>query len=193
MLQIYAVISVVLAFVGYVPYLRDTFTGITKPHIVSWFTWALVSFIAFGLQLSDGAGAGAFTNFSMGVICLVVGIRGLQNGTKDIKKQDLIALGLAIISIILWLVVKQPVLSIILVVMIDLFSFVPTIIKSWEKPWQETLFTWLVGTVRHIFTIFSLANISIITILYPLYSLIINSLFCTLLIFRRKALVKPTS
>jgi len=188
MKQILGVLTVAMALVGYIPYLRDTFKGKTKPHVISWFLWTLVSFIAFGLQWSKGAGAGSYSNFAMGIICFVLFIQSFKNGTKNIKLADLISFILAIIAIILWLVVNQPVWSIILVVIIDILSFAPTFIKSWEKPWEETLFTWLLSIVRQGCIILSLQTINFVTILFPLYAVIANILFCTLLITRRQVI-----
>lgn len=93
----------------------------------------MVSFLAFGLQWSKGAGAGSYSNFTMSLICLVLFVKSLKNGTKNIKFADVFSFVLAIIAIILWLVVHQPVWSIILVVIIDIFSFTPHFYKIMGK------------------------------------------------------------
>jgi len=190
MKEILGIITVIMAFVGYAPYLRNTFSGKTKPHIVSWFLWTVVSFLAFGLQWSKGAGAGAYANFAMGFICLVLFLASLKRGTKQIKAVDIICLIMAMAAIVLWLVVHQPVWSIILVVVIDIFSFTPTIIKSWNNPWQETLFTWMLSIVRQGLILLSLREINFVTALFPAYCITANTLFCTLLVTRRKV-IKP--
>ena len=181
------IITIFLAFIGYVPYLRNTFSGKTKPHMISWLLWTVVSFIAFGLQWSKGAGAGAYANFAMGIICLILFIQSLKNGTKNIRKADIISFIMAIVAIILWLVVHQPAWSIILVVAIDIFSFIPTFIKSWNKPRQETLFTWILSVVRQLLVLLSLQSFNFVTALFPLYAFIANIIFCGELIIRRKA------
>jgi hypothetical protein len=186
MKQILGLLAVVIAFVGYTPYLRDTIIGKTKPHIFSWFLWSLISFIAFGLQWSKGAGAGSYANFAMGLICSVLFIFSFRNGTKNIKRADIISLILAVIATILWLVVNQPVWSIILVVIIDIFSFTPTFIKSWDRPYEETLSTWFLNIVRQIFILLSIVEINFVTITVPLYALVANIAFFILLITRRK-------
>jgi len=186
----FSAISIILAFVGYGPYFKDTFSGKTKPHLMSWLIWAMVSFIAFGLQFSDHAGVGAYTSFTMGIFCTIIFLKALSNGTKDIKKIDVISIVLALVAIVLWLVVKQPILSIILVILIDFLSFIPTIVKSWEKPWEETFFTWAISIFRQLFTIFALANITFVTISYPAYAIIINTAFCAMLVVRKQKIVK---
>lgn len=58
MKEIVGTIAVVLTFVGYVPYIRDTLKGKTKPHVYTWFVWGLVTLAAFALQMSAHAGGG---------------------------------------------------------------------------------------------------------------------------------------
>lgn len=188
MKEIFGISTIALAFIGYIPYLRDTFQGRTRPHLVSWFLWTMVSFIAFGLQWSEGAGAGSYANFAMGLICSVLFFASLKNGNKQVRSIDLAFFVMAILSIILWLIVKKPVISIILVVLIDVFSFIPTFIKSWYHPWEETLSTWLLNTLRQGIIILSISDLNLVTLLFPLYAFIANSLFCTLLLLRRRAL-----
>lgn len=191
MSALFATLSVIIAFVGFIPYLRDTFAGKTKPHIFSWFLWSIVSFIASGMQFADGAGVGALTNFTMGIICFVIVLRSLKNGTKEISKMDVSSFIMAVIALILWLVVKQPIWSMVLIVLTDFLSFVPTIRKSWFKPEQETLLTWILSCVRNACTLLAMQNYTVVTLLYPGYSLFVNTLFCAMLILRkREALLK---
>ena len=190
MKEILGYTSVLLAFIGYIPYLKDTLIGKTKPHLVSWFLWTLVSFIAFGLQWSKGAGAGSYANFAMGIICLILFLLSLKNGTKSIRIIDIIFFFIALVAIYLWLIVHQPIISIILITLIDLFSFIPTFIKSWYKPWEETLFTWIISIIRQGVILLSLSNINIVTALFPLYAMMINFIFCTMVIIQRKRLKK---
>lgn len=186
MKQILGLLAVVIAFVGYIPYFRDTIIGKTKPHVFSWFLWSVVDFIAFGLQWSKGAGFGSYASFAMGLICLVLFIFSFRNGTKNIRTVDIISFMLAVLAIILWLMINQPMWSILLVVVIDIFSFTPTIIKSWDKPQEETLSTWFLTIIRQILILLSIGEINFVTIIFPLYSLIVNIAFFLLLVIRRK-------
>lgn len=190
MKQIATVIAIVIALIGYIPYFKDTISGKTKPHIISWFTWSLLSLITFGVQLLNNGGVGSYVNLFMGLVCLAIVILGIKNGTKNVTKVDIIAFVLAIIAIILWLIVKQPILSLILVVFIDIMSFFPTFRKSWNHPWDETFITWILNCVRSALSIYALASITLTTVLYPAYSLISCALFCILLLVRRKVIKK---
>ena len=92
MKEIIGSIAVALTLIGYIPYIRDTIKGKTTPHIYTWFIWGLVTAIAFGLQLSDNAGPGAFTTLAAAIVCLVIFIFGARQGTSDITRSDTIFL-----------------------------------------------------------------------------------------------------
>ncbi len=190
MKELIGIIAVVLTFVGYVPYIRDTIKGKTKPHIYTWFVWGLVTAIAFGLQLSDQAGAGAYVTLAAALVCFVIFFFGLKQdkAERDITTSDTVFLIFSLIALLLWLFAKQPVLSVILLSVLDMLGFVPTIRKSWMKPQQETLSSYATNTFRFGLAIFALENYTLITALYPITWIIANGLFAVFLVVRRKQL-----
>ncbi len=181
-----AAIAVLINFVGYAPYIRDTLKGKTTPHIYSWFVWFFVTGIVFALQISAGAGVGAWVSFAVAAICLFIFLLGLRNGNKNITVSDTVCLVLALIALFLWLVVKQPVLSIILLVSGDLLGFIPTVRKAWVKPYSETLFLFESNVLSNGLGILALQRYSIVTWLYPASWTLANLLFCLALIMRRR-------
>jgi hypothetical protein len=182
------IIAVILVFIGYAPYLRDVIKGKTKPHVYSWIIWTLETAIIAALQISAGAGAGAWVSLAVVVLGIFVLILGIRNGKRDITIIDTIFFLLSFVALFLWLVIKQPVLSVILVSTVDILGFVPTIRKSWNKPHSETLFSYELGAFRHGLSILALQQYSIITWLNPVAWAIANILFSAILIIRRKQL-----
>lgn len=193
MKSIVAIIAVVIALIGYIPYIKNCISGKTKPHVITWFTWALVSYLAFGIQFFNNGGVGSFINLFMGLICTVILILGLRNGTKNITRFDMLSFFLALVAIVLWLIVKQPLLSILLVVFIDIMSFLPTIRKSWKKPWSETAKTFGFSSVKSGLSIYALGELSFLNIAYPAYSFIATTFFVIMLLLRRKVVSKEIS
>lgn len=190
MKSIVIIVAIIIALAGYIPYIRDCIKGKNRPHVISWFIWALVSFIAFGIQLLNHGGAGSYINLFMGIICTTIFFFGLKNGTKDITKVDWVAFILAMIAIVLWLIVKQPLLSIILVIFIDIMSFLPTMLKGWRNPYTETALTYGLSGVKNALSIYALGTYSLVNVMYPAYSLIANLFFVGLLIFRKRVFKK---
>ena len=183
------VIAVLLTFVGYVPYIRDTIKGKTKPHVYSWFLWGFVTIIAFALQVSGNAGIGSLVTLAAALVSFVIFALGLRNGKKDITKADTAFFIAALIAIVIWVFAKQPVLSVILISTIEMLGFVPTVRKSWNKPHSETLFTYELNAFRHGLSIFALQRYSIVTWLYPVTWTLANGLFSIILLIRRRKLL----
>ena len=190
MKEIIGAIAVVLTFVGYIPYIRDTIKGKTKPHIYTWFVWGFVTAIAFGLQIQSHAGAGAFVTLAAAIVCLGIFFLGLKQpkAERDITLADTVFLVASFVALGLWLVADQPVISVILLSSIDMLGFIPTIRKSWSKPHQETLSSYATNTFRFSLAIVALSHYTIVTSLYPITWIVANGLFTIFLITRRRQL-----
>lgn len=185
-----SITAVVLTFVAYIPYIKDTLEGKTTPHIYTWLIWGLVTAIAFALQVSGGAGVGAWVTLAVIVACFTVFVLGLRNGKKDITQLDTLFFVLALIALFLWLIAKQPVASVILVALVDMFGFIPTVRKSWNKPYSETLFLYSLNAIRHGLSLLALEQYNIVTWLYPVTWMIANAIFSIILVIRRKQISK---
>lgn len=181
-------IAAILAFVAYVPYLRDILRGKTKPHIYSWFIWGLTSLAIFALSFSDGAGAGSWTTLTVAVLCFAVCILGLRQGLRYVRTIDKIFLLMSLVAIGIWLFAKQPLISMILLCAIDIFAIVPSLRKAWQKPGEETLSLWSVNSLRHFLSILALQHYSLITVMNPILWVILDSSFSLMLVIRRRKL-----
>lgn len=185
MKEIVGTVAVVLTFVGYIPYIIDTIKGKTKPHIYTWFIWGLVTAIAFGLQMADNAGPGAYTTLAAAIVCFVIFLFGIRQGSHDITQSDTVFFLLSLLALVLWLFARQPVISVLLVSTIDMLGFIPTVRKSWHKPHEETLSSYLTNTFRFALAILALQRYTLVTMLYPITWIVANGLFSVFLIVRR--------
>lgn len=180
-------IAVALTFVGYFPYIKSIVKKQTKPHFYSWLVWTLDGLIIFGLQFTNGAGPGSYVVLSATLLSFIVlTLTLLDKDKKKPSKSDTVFLVLALIALGLWLLAKQPLLSAILIMTVDVFGFIPTIRKSWFNPYSENISFYIINTVRFAFAFCALKEYSIITVLYPIVWLIGNSAFVAMLAFRRK-------
>lgn len=191
--QIVGFVAVILTLAGYVPYIRDTLKGKTTPHIYTWFLWSLLSFIGFALQMSDKAGPGAFVTLTAAIAGLFICIVGFRKGSKNITFSDTVFLILALLSLVIWLFAKQPVVSTILISVTDLLAFFPTLRKSWRKPEEETLSSYVTNTFRFGLALVALEKYTIISSLSPWTWVFMNGIFSIFLIVRRKQLSKGKS
>jgi len=182
-----AVVAVALTFAGYVPYLRDTLRGRTRPHVYTWLVWGVVTLLAFALQSSDHPGPGALVTLAAGLICLLVFALALKDGRRDITAADTVFLLAAAAALGLWALASQPVVAVVLLSSVDLLGFAPTIRKSWHAPDSETLSTYVTNVPRFVLALAALQHYSVVTSLYPLTWLLANGAFAALLVLRRRA------
>ncbi|HEY4521904.1 MAG TPA: hypothetical protein VJH05_02070 [Candidatus Paceibacterota bacterium] len=181
-----SIISIILVFVGYGPYVWNILKRKTIPHTFTFLVWGLAGSIIWTLQVYGGAGVGAWITFAVSAVCIFILFLCFKYGERSITKLDVVFLVMALFSLFLWLVVKQPLLSVILIVLTDVLGFGPILRKSWNKPHSETLFTWWVAAFRHGLGIVALQNFNIFTLLYPLTWTVIFVIFNLILLIRRK-------
>ena len=187
---ILSIFAVFLTFIGYFPYIKDIFKGKTKPHIFSWFIWSVTTSIIYALQITAGAGSGAWVTLCLIFIMLFIVLLGFKNGNKNIKKIDVLFLFLALSALPIWFFVKQPIFSIILLCFVDILGFIPTVRKSWNDPYSETLSLYTITTFRHGLSFFALAKYNIVTYLFPVTWIFVNAFFSIILIVRRMKINK---
>ena len=183
---ILGVLAVIVALVSYVPYFKNLLSGKTKPHAFSWLVWGILNAIAFSGQIHDKGGAGAWSvGLTATVMFVIFGI-SLVKGERDIRPFDWFCLGGAFVSLIPWLLTDNPLLSVVLITLIDALGFLPTVRKSYNKPHQETLITFALSTLKYALVVIALQNYTIVTTLFPLSLVIMNGLFVIMLLIRRK-------
>lgn len=185
--NIFGAIAVVLTFLGYFPYIRSILQNKTKPHLYTWFIFFLDSIILFGLQISHNAGMGAYVLLAVAFLCLTVLILTISKKVRlKITFSDKIFTTVALLALLIWLFAKQPLISAILIMTVDVMGFLPTVRKSWHKPESENINFYAINIIRFGFTLAALEQYSLINMLYPLTWIIGNTLFTAMLFYRRK-------
>lgn len=185
------VVAIALTFVGWVPYIRDILRRKTHPHVYSWILWGSTALIAFALQFDGGGGIASFVTLAAGLVCLVIVALTFRSGKHDIRRSDHAFLAAALVALVLWLVADQPALSITLLAAVEVFGFAPTVQKSWNNPFSETLSSIVMNTVRFGLSIVAIAHFSYVTVVYPATWMVANGAFASMLVMRRRLVTKP--
>lgn len=180
-----AIIGAVIAVIGNVPYLLDVIKKRVEPHPYTWLVWTIVSGVTFFGQVAKGAGIGALPTAAAEIFTVIIFLFSLQYGFKNIVKTDTYFLIIALLGLIPWAVTKDPTISVIIVVIIDLIAFVPTIRKTWIKPKSETPVLFSMNVVRHILTLFSLQAYNIATTLHSIVMIVINSIMTGIIVLKK--------
>lgn len=190
MKEVIGVIAIFLSLAGLLPYIRDILRKKTKPHLYTWLVWTPLTFLAYFAQVKGGGGPGSWVTGITAVFCLLILFLSINNGTKDITKSDTYCLVGALIAIVLWVFVKDPTASVILVTIIDVAGFYPTWRKTVNRPTEETLSTYIMSFLKHGISIAALSRISILTTLYPAAVAVANGVMILTIILGKKRLRK---
>ncbi len=170
------IVASLLALVGNIPYLRDVIAGKVKPHPYTWFIWTIVSCVVFFGQLAKGAGMAAIPTAVSEIFTLIIFLLSIKYGFKNPPKRDKYFLALALLGLIPWLITKDPTISVITVVAIDLVAFVPTLIKTYRQPKTETPLLYGTNALRHSLILSTLGAYNIATMLHSISMIITNSI-----------------
>lgn len=180
-----AIIAACLAIIGNVPYLRDVIKGKIQPHAYTWFVWTIVSGVTFFGQLAKGAGVGAIPTAAAEIFTVIIFICSLKNGFNHVTRTDTVFLIIALLGLIPWALTHDPTVSIVIVVMIDLVGFIPTLRKTWKNPETENSILYSMNASRHALTLGALQAYNIATMFHSVAMIITNTMM-TFFIVRKK-------
>jgi len=181
-------ISGIFTFLSYFIYFRSIIKWDTKPHIVSWFIWGLISFIIFSIQIYDNAWLWAFNIWLVAFLCFFIAFISFKKWSRKITKWDSFSLIFWLLSIILWIFTSNPFLSVVLLILVDIFWFIPTILKSIKKPFEETEIAFFLAWTWYLMSIFAMTNISFLTVWFVIVSCFFNFVLAFIIFYRKRAL-----
>lgn len=180
----------ILTIVAIIPYLLEVISKKTKPRIVSWLVWTIITSIAAIAALVDRQYPTAILLFSAALETLAVVVLGWKNSDKTIEKIDVICFVGAVIGIILWQVFDSPAIAVIATVIADFIGGIPTLLHSWKKPQEETWITFFISSIGAMCTLLVISDWRITSFAYPLFLVVINLIFTSVIILRKRALAK---
>lgn len=180
-----AIIGGLLATLATVPYILDIVKRKTKPNLVSWATWTLLTAIATAAAFAAHEPRTAILTLGVTIATVLVVLFGLRHGVAKLTWFDGICQLSAIFGLVLWLVIGSPSVAIIFSLGIDFIVMLPTFRHSWRSPQEETWQSFAVGVGASVFTLASLSNYNFISIAFPAYFIFGDLLIVFVIIYRR--------
>ena len=187
---IIAIIAASLTVIAFIPYLRDIFARKTKPHLFTWLIWGITQGTAVAALLYGGGKFGSISLIVGVIIVFIVFLLSFKYGTKDITTSDKVILILALLAIVIWWQLDNPLVAVLMISAIDGAGYIPTIRKSLEDPWSETLSFWFMMSIVCFLAIISIAEYNFLTVTYLLVISVANMFVFFLCTARRKVIAK---
>jgi hypothetical protein len=185
MKTLFIILSAILTIVGSIPYIIDTAKGKTKPKIVSWFNWALLTGIATAAAFAAKQYPSAVLTLAATIETGAIVLLGIKKGDRKFEAFDILCEIGAIAGLILWIVFNSPLIALIATVSIDFIAGLPTWKHAWQKPNEETLSTFALSALGAIFALLAIKHFSASGLIYPIFITISASMVSLEIIFRR--------
>lgn len=185
----FIVLSVIFTFSSYLIYFKSILRWETKPHIISWFIWWLISLIILIIQLYNNAWIWALNIWFVTFLCLLIAFISFKKWSRKINKSDSFSLIFWILSIILWIFSNNPFLSVVLLICVDVFWFIPTILKSLKSPFEENENAYFLAWGWYLMSIFAMNEISFLTIWYVAISCSLNFILAMIIFYKKRSLM----
>jgi hypothetical protein len=179
--------AILLTLVAYAPYIKAIRAGKVKPHFFSWLIWSLTTCIVFFAQLAAEGGAGAWPTGVSGTITVYVAWLALKlRSDLSATRLDWMFLIMSLLSLPAWFFTTDPLWSVVILTLVDVLGFGPTVRKAWRHPYEESGVFYLLFAVRSVFSIIALESRTLTTMLFPAAMMVGGVLLCLLLAWRRR-------
>ncbi len=185
----FSAVGIIIGLLSSFPYIRDIFLLKTKPHIYTWLIWSITTGTAAIAAYYGNGGWGLFNLVIMTAVNLTILLMSIKYGTKNITLWDTIILAGALIAILIWWQLHQPLISILMLTAIDVLGYMPSFRKSWQEPWSETLISWFGFITADLFAILALKEYNLLTATY-LIAITLANLVLYLICFARRPFIK---
>lgn len=166
--ELLAILATVLTIAAFVPYFRDIVRNKVKPHVFTWLVWSICTFTVFFAQLSAKGGVGAWP---IGVSALLTSgvavLAFLKRSDITIVRVDWIFLGMAMLALAAWYLTSDPTASVIILTVVDLCGFAPTLRKAYKDPHSESVPFYALFMLRNLVVVGALENYSVATAFFP--------------------------
>lgn len=139
--------------------------------------------------LAKGAGIGALPTGIAEAFTIVIFLFSLkylfQGKAGHIRRIDNYFLAAALLGLIPWALTHDPTISVVIVVLIDVIAFIPTLRKAWEHPETEKPLLYEMNVSRHILTLFSLGAYNIATMFHSIAMICTNTIMAAFIVRKR--------
>lgn len=185
--EIISGIAIALTFAAFVPYIRAIVTGKTRPHVFSWIIWGSTTFVVFLAQLQGKGGIGAWPIGVSGIITLLIAFLAYtRRADVTITMTDWAFFIAALSSLPLWYVTADPLWAVIVLTLVDVMGFGPTVRKAYHHPHSESAVFFAMFAIRNMLVVAALEHYSATTVLFPAVIAAACVLLIVLLLYRRK-------
>ena len=185
--EMLSAVAIALTFVAFIPYIRGVLSGSTKPHVFSWVIWGTTTFMVFLAQIEAKGGVGAWPIGVSGSMTILVALLAyVKRADISITKIDWLFFTAAMSALPLWYLSSDPLWAVIILTIVDILGFGPTVRKAYHYPHAESLPFFSLFAARNTLVVMALQHYSVTTVLFPAVIAAACMLLMVMIMYRRR-------
>lgn len=174
-----------LGFVAMIPYIIDVIRKKTKPNIVSWLTWTILTGVGSVAVFVQAGFIASLLPLCATISTLSVVLLGIKYGFAKYTKFDAYCQASTLVGLALWGIFNSPLVGLIAAIVIDAVAVMPTLRHAYLRPEEETWQTFAIAFFSSGLTLLSVSNYTASRLSYPLYLTSANGVITATIIFMR--------
>lgn len=186
-------LALVFNFLGAGIYVRKALRGQVRPHLVTWSLWAVVPYLAFLAQLSEGVHLPAFVTLVAGIsptLTLLVSVRS-RTAHWTTSRFDIGCGACAVLGVVCWAVFADARFALVFAIFADALAAIPTFRKSFTNPESENWVQYACLTTSSLITLASLQVWSFATYGWAAYLALLGSGLAITIVVRGRRAAAP--
>ena len=187
-IAIAGILAGLVSVIDGVPYIRDTWTGVTRPHRGTWAIWSVLAIVAFSAQVAESGTWSLLMVGAQALFTTTICVLSLHRGEGGLSRGDATVLVLAAIGVVGWVISSNPLVATACVVFADSLGVAMMLPKTWRDPQSETLMTFTLASLAGMLGAVAVGRLSIDLLLYPAYFAMINASIAAVIWGRRRAI-----
>lgn len=164
-----------LSMIGFIPYIIGILKRRVIPNRVTWTIWTLIGTVLLISYISVSNGVNASTWVPVGYVLGpgIIMILSFYYGEGGYSRLDLTSFALSILSILLWIITKNPAIALCANITADALAAAPTIYKTYYQPETESFTAWTFFLIGNTINLFVIPEVTFETFIYPFYLFIV--------------------
>lgn len=163
-------------------YARAILTGNAKPHRTTRLVLFVITAVSTASLFAGGDTVAVWLAGASFIFSSVILVLSFKYGMGGWAKVDMLSLVIAVVGIVLWQITNDPVIALYLSIGADFTGMVPALIKTYKLPNTESALVFFLGALASLFSLLAVTDISLESISYPLYLLIVNAFMVGLIL-----------
>lgn len=167
-------------------YIISILKGKTIPSRATWIIGTISSAILFFSYYAEGARATLGIPLNIFITSTIVLILSIKRGHEGWSHFDKMCFFVVLLSLLFWYLFNSPFIALIINLIIDIVSTIPTVRKLFYLPHSEDLAAWGVAVIGNLLNILAVEQLRFGILVYPIVTFSINLIVTIIIIYNKR-------